>query len=286
MSNRNASEIANYEMNMRRLKNAKMKQAGVTEGMVKSVKEAKEPKPEADIIDIGTKKKVEGEGIMSLKDELGLPEGIDPKSERGKLIMELQRSTAGSKRAEDLARQAASEMLGSTGKDVVQEGRRRAVVRQMLLNDKRLKLSKKEMDDLSGMKDLDERTGAKDPLELLDKYYERDIDRLDMLDNIIDEADNAETAAKTFLESENSLKIKEKDLGEKLKKADDDPDMPEMAEGGRILSPEEYFKEKGKRNKSRDYEKMRQEYEEYLYRQKYGPRDEAAKGGLSNILGV
>ena len=34
MSNRNASEIANYEMNMRRLKNAKMKQAGVTEGMV------------------------------------------------------------------------------------------------------------------------------------------------------------------------------------------------------------------------------------------------------------
>lgn len=286
MSNRNASEIANYEMNMRRLKNAKMKQAGVTEGMVKSVKEAKEPKPEADIIDIGTKKKVEGEGIMSLKDELGLPEGIDPKSERGKLIMELQRSTAGSKRAEDLATQAASEMLGSTGKDVVQEGRRRAVVRQMLLNDKRLKLSKKEMDDLSGMKDLDERTGAKDPLELLDKYYERDIDRLDMLDNIIDEADNAETAAKTFLESENSLKIKEKDLGEKLKKADDDPDMPEMAEGGRILSPEEYFKEKGKRNKSRDYEKMRQEYEEYLYRQKYGPRDEAAKGGLSNILGV
>ena len=143
MSNKNASEIANYEMNMRRLKNAKMKQAGVTEGMVKSVKEAKEPKPEADVIDIGTKKKVEGEGIMSLKDELGLPEGIDPKSERGKLIMELQRATAGSKRAEDLARQAASEMLGSTGKDVVQEGRRRAVVRQILLNDKRLKLSKK-----------------------------------------------------------------------------------------------------------------------------------------------
>ena len=193
-------------------------------------------KPEADVIDIGTKKKVEGEGIMSLKEELGLPEGVDPKSERGKLLTELQRATAGSKRAEDLARQAASEMLGSTGKDVVQEGRRRAVVRQMLLNDKRLKLSKKEMDDLSGMKDLDERTGAKDPLELLDKYYERDIDRLDMLDNIIDEADNAETAAKTFLESENSLKLKEKDLGEKLKKADDDPDMPEMAKGGRIKS--------------------------------------------------
>ncbi|MEK9699927.1 MAG: hypothetical protein VW270_29375, partial [Candidatus Poseidoniales archaeon] len=134
MSNRNASEIANYEMNMRRLKNAKMKQAGVTEGMVirsdlmkmtdddlnalakegealqakriltgddrerlkyinNLLEEAQKlpetgkglaedikaagGKPEADVIDIGTKKKVEGEGIMSLKEELGLPEGVD-----------------------------------------------------------------------------------------------------------------------------------------------------------------------------------------------------------------
>ena len=289
MSNRNASEIANYEMNMRRLKNAKMKQAGVTEGMVKSVKEAKEPKPEADIIDIGTKKKVEGEGIMSLKDELGLPEGIDPKSERGKLIMELQRSTAGSKKAESTAKKVVESMFGPLGrgaqKDVMQEGRRRAVIRQILLRDDKIDLPENVRESLENLSDLQKGADqSMDPLNLLDQYYKRDIGKLEELDEIIDTAPNAVDAADTFI-VRGGLDVSE-DLGSKLKKADDDPDMPEMAEGGRILSPEEYFKEKGKRSKSRDYEKMRQEYEEYLYRQKYGPRDEAAKGGLSNILGV
>ena len=239
MSNRNASEIANYEMNMRRLKNAKMKQAGVTEGMVKSVKEAKEPKPEADIIDIGTKKKVEGEGIMSLKEELGLPEGIDPKSERGKLIMELQRSTAGSKKAESTAKKVVESMFGPLGrgaqKDVMQEGRRRAVIRQILLRDDRIDLPENVRESLENLSDLQRGADqSMDPLNLLDQYYKRDIEKLEELDEIIDTAPNAVDAADTFI-VRGGLDVSE-DLGSKLKKADDDPDMPEMAKGGRIKS--------------------------------------------------
>ena len=67
MSNKNADEIANFELNAKRLKQAKMKQAGVSENMIKAVEEAKKPKPQADVIDIGTGKKLDEEGIMTLK---------------------------------------------------------------------------------------------------------------------------------------------------------------------------------------------------------------------------
>ena len=98
LSNKNASEVANFEMNARRLVEAKNKEFGITDRL-KEVKTTK-PKPEADVINIGTKKKVDEQGLGSLRDDFGLPEGVDPKSERGKLIQELQRVTAGSKEAD------------------------------------------------------------------------------------------------------------------------------------------------------------------------------------------
>ena len=45
------------------------------------------------------------------------------------------------------------------------------------------------------------------------------------------------------------------------------------------MSPEEYFKGKQKFNKKKMLEDMENEYKEYLDRQKYGPRNEAARGG-------
>ena len=45
------------------------------------------------------------------------------------------------------------------------------------------------------------------------------------------------------------------------------------------MSPEEYFKGKQKFNKKKMLEDMENEYKEYLDRQKYGPRNEAAIGG-------
>ena len=61
--------------------------------------------------------------------------------------------------------------------------------------------------------------------------------------------------------------------------------LPRMADGGDVMSPEEYFKEKGKFKKEKDMDDMMREYEEYLYKQKYGPRDSAAEGGLMNLGG-
>ena len=64
-------------------------------------------------------------------------------------------------------------------------------------------------------------------------------------------------------------------------------DYDAKANGGRIgyadgglMSPEEYFKGKEKYMKEEQIENMRREYNEYLYKQKNGPRDEAANGGI------
>ena len=51
------------------------------------------------------------------------------------------------------------------------------------------------------------------------------------------------------------------------------------ADGG-LMSPEEYFLGKEKYMKEEQIENMRREYNEYLYKQKHGPRDEAANGGI------
>ena len=59
------------------------------------------------------------------------------------------------------------------------------------------------------------------------------------------------------------------------------PGVKKRAEGG-MMTADEYFKKKGKQKTLNNYEKMRQEYEEYKYKQKYGPRDSAAEGGIMN----
>jgi hypothetical protein len=46
------------------------------------------------------------------------------------------------------------------------------------------------------------------------------------------------------------------------------------------MTPEEYFKGKQEFNKKKMLEDMENEYREYLYKQKYGPRNEAAGGGI------
>jgi len=59
------------------------------------------------------------------------------------------------------------------------------------------------------------------------------------------------------------------------------PGVQKKAEGG-IMSPEEYFQGKEKHMKEEQIENMRREYKDYIYKQKNGPRDEAAKGGIMN----
>ena len=58
-----------------------------------------------------------------------------------------------------------------------------------------------------------------------------------------------------------------------------------MAEGGDVMDAEEYFTGKEEFMREKQMNDMIKEYEEYLYKQKYGPRDSAAEGGLMNLGG-
>jgi hypothetical protein len=264
LSNKNASEVANFKMNARRLLEAKNKEFGITDRL-KETRTTK-PKPEADVIDIETKKKVDEKGLGSLRDDFGLPEGVDPKSERGKLIQELQRSTAGSKKAESLAKNIVEDMFGPLGatKDLMREGQRRAVVRQIMLRDKRIGLTDKELEDLRLSKDLQRGTDAKDPLELFDKYYTRNNTKFDALDGIIDGSRTPEEAADEFMKEFDGFDIVAPAKPEPRFREGLDDEAVEIAE-------------------REAFEDDIDELDEFL---DDTPRDDKAKGGLADILGV
>ena len=270
LSNKNMSEVKNFEMNARRYLNKKQSK----ESQVKKVAEAMfgplgksdkpTPKPEAEVVDIRTQEKVKPEGIMKLKSEVGLPEGVEPGSTADKAIREsaeykMKQQGVKSVLDEDyvppksqltLEEEEAIADLGARGYSAVQEGKRRAVIRQVLLKDTRINLpdnvknSLKNYDDLRGGGDPE-----MDPLKVFEDYYERDNEVLGTLDGIIDTAENEFKAADTFLSGKN-FKVKKpmvreslddeavemeetKDLGERLEDLPDDIDPDALAEGGR-----------------------------------------------------
>jgi hypothetical protein len=271
LSNKNMSEVKNFEMNARRYLNKKQPK----ESQVKEVAEAMfgpigksdkpVPKPEAEVVDIRTQEKVKPEGIMKLKSEVGLPEGVEPGSLADKAIKEsaeykMKQQGVKSVLDEDykppkseltLEEEEAIADIGARGYSAVQEGKRRAVMRQILLKDTRIDLpdnvknSLKNYDDLRGGGDPE-----MDPLKVFEDYYERDNEVLGTLDGIIDTAENEFKAADTFLSGKN-FKVKKpmvreslddeavemeetKDLGERLENLPDDIDPDALASGGRV----------------------------------------------------
>jgi hypothetical protein len=225
ISNKNMSEVKNFEMNARRYLNAKQGK-----------------KPEAEIIDIGTGKKMDDEGIMTLKTELGLPEEVSPKTKMGQNLQELKRLTKETelqKKDIDETMDKGLENIFRTfmqqpSKDTVMEGKRRAVIRKILLNDERITLPKEVRTSLENYDDLrGGGTTEMDPLTIFDTYYKRDTDKLETLDSIIDTAKNEVEAAGEFKFLEDGFELKEKDLGDKLKDLPDDIDPDALAEGGR-----------------------------------------------------
>ena len=275
LSNKNASEVKNFEMNARRLLNAR---EAKKESTVKKAAEAMFGpigKPEAEVFDIGTKKKVDDEGIMTLKSELGLPKGVEPGSMADKAIkesVEYKTKQQGVKSVldedyvppktktidEDIAEmekgmeKALSDMMAKSYSAGI-EGKRRAVIRQILLKDDRINLPEDVRKSLSSYDDL--KGGGDqnmDPLKIFENYYERDNDTLANLDGIIDTARNEFEAANDFLSLENNFKIKKPVVRESLDdeaveieeiKNLDDPE--DLAEGGRpgfktgtIMSPQ------------------------------------------------
>ena len=223
LNNKNAQELANFEDNAKRLLAAKNKQTGTTPGMQKSM----EPKPEAEMFGFETKQKLDDKGIMTLKEDMGLPSDVKPDSPLGKILTsrnKINQTLKGTgQTVEDLGAKAFSADI---------EGKRRAVVRQLLLKDERLNLSARVQIHLEDMADLGKNADpTMDPLVLFNKYYKRDNKKLEMLDDIIDESSNAKDAANTFLAKGDNLELLEEDLTTKLKDYDGDPDA--LANGGR-----------------------------------------------------
>ena len=200
LSNRSSQEVANYQANLENYIKARNKRAGESTEFV----QAKEETP-GEVIDLKTKTKVDEEGIASLKERLGLPEGVDPQSEQGKFIQKLQRTETGSPEAESTALQALEHFFGfgrgARGPDLATEGKRRAVVRRVLLADDRINLPEDVRKSLSNYDDL--RAGADqkmDPLEIYDQYYERNNTKFEALDGIIEGAGNEVEAAREFID--------------------------------------------------------------------------------------
>ena len=245
LSNKNPVEIDNFIQNSERYIAAKSKQTGTTEGMKKSM----EPKPEAEVFDIGTKKKVDESGIMQLKDELGLPEGVEPGSIMAKAIKERADIKRGT---DDTLKKAVDTFFGGMKNQskVFDEGRRRPIIRQILSEEDVIKknLSTEEYDDLLFGRDLDKGADPnKDPFAYLNKYFVRDEDQLDMLDTIIDEMPGSTPAeiSAEFKKRTGGLRPKEQpvqreslddeavEISETSELPDSDDDIP-FAQGGRV----------------------------------------------------
>ena len=241
-SNRNQRELMNYLENAKKLLNQKKKDFGVTDRTEK----IKAPKVEADVIDIKTGKKAEG--IETLKDELGLPKGVTPKSPMGKNLQQLKQITKETelqkkdieetldKGLEDILKKELGKS-GGLSANVLREGTRRPIIRQILAEDEEFRkmLSTEDYDDLLFGKDLDKGGDPnKDPLQYLNKFFERDIDQLDLLDDLIDTMPGSTPAeiSAEFKKRTGGLKLKNKKTVEDFRD-EGDLDPGGMAEGGR-----------------------------------------------------
>jgi len=129
------------------------------------------------------------------------------------------------------------------------ESYRRPIIREMLLKDTKIKLPDDVRKSLENKDDLQRGANPEmDPLRLLNEYYDVDFNKLDELEEIRFTARNETEAADEFLKKgglepkkpmvresldDEAVELEEtKDLGDKLKDYDGDPDG--LAEGGRI----------------------------------------------------
>jgi len=202
---KNTREQMNFLENAEQLLRARNKQTGNIK------KEGIEVKDTADVVDINTGKKVDEAGIMSLQEDLGLDPKINPNSPMGKNLRELKRVDKEinlkekdiydtmDKGLEDIFKG----LMRGPSKDVVQEGKRRAVIRKILLKDDRINLPDEVKKSLSNYDDLrGGGTAEMDPLNIFNKFYKRDNDKLDKLDGIIDVSENEVKAADGFLQED------------------------------------------------------------------------------------
>jgi len=256
LSNKNPQEIANFEANAKRLLQAKMRQTGTTQGMVDSMK----PRPQAEIIDMATQQKVDDTGIMKLKTDLGLPEGVDPNSSIGEMLSSANRMNKLSKEIDTKAKSAGDlfmDLMKSSAPPINREkvGLVRTAAREFLSRE--LKLGKIKLKPNETKSILQPSGSGIDPIDTLRTYYGEDA--LEAFDGIANKFMNTEKYSDfnkiidenidpSFLKPRKDPSIKqsytdkemkdivdeaEKDLGDRLKDLPDDIDPDALANGGR-----------------------------------------------------
>ena len=211
--NKNPKQIRNFQNNVNTLYDLKFPAAS----------------PEAKVVDLGSKKQVTGKGLESLKKDMGLPEGVVPDSPMGRML-------------ESANRLGKTDLdMGAKAYSAGEEANRAAVIREIILEDGRLDLPKEIVDGLMGRSER-----PINPMEVFNALYKRDVKKLDKLDNFVFKGEevrkDSKQVAKDFLDDEAGFDLNknapyrykkpEDDLATKLKKADADDDLPEMAYGG------------------------------------------------------
>ena len=267
LSNKNPQELANFEANAQRLLQAKMKQEGVTENMIRTVEEAKKPKPQADIIDIATQQKVDDTGIMKLKTELGIPEDVPSDSTLGELLLEQRRleKQLNIDMRNVMKKEASKKTKGDAFMDITKasakplslerEGQVRTASREFLSRE--LELGKIKLKPEETKSILQPSGGGTDPIDILRTYYGEDVlealdglapkfmqaekysDYLKIIDENLDDSffiprkDPSIKQSYTDDEMRDIVNKQEDDLGDKLKNLPDDIDPDGLANGGR-----------------------------------------------------
>jgi len=267
LSNKNPQELANFEANAQRLLQVKMKQGGVTENMIRTVEAAKKPKPQADIIDIATKQKVDDTGIMKLKTDLGIPEDVPSDSTLGELLLETRRlekqlniDMRNVMKKEALKKTKGDDFIDMTKASakpisLEREGQVRTASREFLRRE--LDLGKIKLKPEETKSILQPSGGGTDPIDILRTYYGEDVlealddlapkfmqtekysDYLKIIDKNLDESffiprkDPSIKQSYTDDEMRDIVNKEEDDLANKLKNLPDDIDPDKLANGGR-----------------------------------------------------
>ena len=239
ITNRNKREQQNYLENLKKLRDARKKHQGITEQM----ETVKEVKPEAEVFELGTKKKLDKEGIMTLKSEVGLPKGVEP----GSLADRAIKDSAQYKMDQQGVKSLLDEDYKSPKTTTIEEDD----AFERLIKDPRRPGG--PLDPAIGITRAGARLvlenkgikiGSKDPLDLVRENFGQDF--LNDINNLSEEMLEIDRRGGSYRDLTDLLKReglldapinKNAPKGytdEEIKKMIDDDDIPDMAEGGRI----------------------------------------------------
>ena len=172
--NKNSRQMKNFESNVNTLYELRFAPAG----------------PEAQVVDLGSKQPVTGKGLLSLKKDMGLPEGVDPNSPMGKMLSSTNRLNKMGKNMETNVGDLFMNLMKSSAPPVdrKKESLVRTAARQFLNREIKLNKIKLKPDEIKSI--VSPSGGGTDPIDILRTYYGEDV--LESFDGIANKFMNTE----------------------------------------------------------------------------------------------